>query len=86
MDLRACNLVLAKNVLMGVTGSTGLTVLVLQILLYRQAPEGAVSLENGSVPAPGASARAALLQRAVSTLGSVHVALFAGIVALTTVL
>ena len=86
MDLRARNLVLAKDVLMGVTGSTGLTVLVLQILLYRQAPEGAVPLENGSVPAPEASARAALLQRAVSALGSVHVALFAGIVVLTTVL
>jgi len=82
---RARNLVLAKDVLMGVAGSTGLTVLVLQILLYRQAPRGAVPLETGSVPAAEASASAALLQRIVSALGSVSVALFATLVALTAV-
>ena len=41
------NLVLAKDVLMGVAGSVGLSVLVLQIVLYRQAPKGAVPLERG---------------------------------------
>ncbi len=84
--LRMRNLVLAKDVLMGVTGSVGLSVLVLQIVLYRQAPKGAVPLETGGVPAVEASDRASWLQRAVSVLGSVHIALFAGIVALTTML
>ena len=85
-DRRARKLVLAKDVLMGIAGSTGLTVLVLQILLYRQAPRGAVPLETGGVPAPEASTRAALLQRTVSALGSVSVALFAALVAVTTIL
>ncbi len=85
-DRRARNLVLAKDVLMGVAGCTGLTVLILQIVLYRQAPEGAVPLETGGVPAAEASERTSRLQRAVSALGSVHIALFAGIVALTTML
>ena len=80
------NLVLAKDVLMGVAGSVGLSVLVLQIVLYRQAPKGAVPLETGGVPAAEASDRASWLQRAVSVLGSVHIALFAGIVALTAML
>lgn len=80
------NLVLAKDVLMGVAGSVGLSVLVLQIVLYRQAPKGAVPLERGGVPAAEASDRASWLQRAVSVLGSVHIALFASIVALTTML
>ncbi|HZA46558.1 MAG TPA: hypothetical protein VE568_14860, partial [Rubrobacter sp.] len=86
-DLRVVrNLVLAKDVLMGVAGSVGLSVLVLQIVLYRQAPKGAVPLETGGVPAAEASDRASWLQRAVSVLGSVHIALFASIVALTTML
>jgi hypothetical protein len=83
---RARNLVRAKDVLMGFAGSTGLTVLVLQIVLYRQAPEGAVPLESGGVPAAEASDRASRLQRAVSALGSVHLVLFAGIVTLTAML
>ncbi len=43
-------------------------------------------LETGGVPAPEASGRAALLQRAVSALGSANVALFAGLVAVTATL
>jgi hypothetical protein len=43
------NLLLAKDVLMGVAGSVGLSVLVLQIVLYCQAPKGAVPLETGGV-------------------------------------
>ena len=38
---------LAKDVLISVAGSVGLSVLVLQIVLYRQAPKGAVPLETG---------------------------------------
>jgi len=41
------NLMLAKDVLISVAGSVGLSVLVLQIVLYRQAPKGAVPLETG---------------------------------------
>jgi hypothetical protein len=86
MDRRTRNLVLAKDALMGVAGCVGLAVLILQIVLYRQAPEGAVPLETGGVPAAEASDRASRLQRTVSVLGSVHIALFAGLVALTTML
>lgn len=85
-DRRARNLAVAKDTLMGVAGSTGLAVLVLQALLYRQAPRGAVPLETGGVPAAEASARAALLQRTVSALGSVQIALFAALIAVTTLL
>jgi hypothetical protein len=83
---RARALLRAKDALMGAGGSLGLLVLVLQVVLYRQAPGGAVPLETGGIPAAEASARASQLQRAVSSLGSVHVALFAGLIALTTVL
>ena len=83
---RARALLRAKDALMGAAGSLGLLVLVLQVVLYRQAPGGAVPLETGGVPAAEASARASFLQRAVSSLGSVHIALFAGLIALTTVL
>ncbi len=62
--------------------STGLSALVIQLALYRQAPEGAVPLETGGVPAPEASARAARLQRIVSA----SVALFGSLVAVTTVM
>lgn len=54
----------------------------IQLALYRQAPEGAVPLETGGVPAPEASARAARLQRIVSA----SVALFGSLVAVTTVM
>ncbi len=82
----APGLVRVKDVLFGVTGPTGLAVLVLQILLYHQAPQGAVPLETGGVLAPEASARASLMQRSVSALGSVHVALFVALVATSAVL
>lgn len=62
--------------------STGLSALVTQLALYRQAPEGAVPLETGGVPAPEAPARAARLQRIVSA----SVALFGSLVAVTTVM
>ena len=85
MDRSEARLVHAKDVLFGVAGSAGLVVLVLQILLNRQAPGGAVPLETGGVPAPEASARASLMQRSVSAMGSVHVALFAALIAATAV-
>ncbi|MDP9478161.1 MAG: hypothetical protein M3R38_21190 [Actinomycetota bacterium] len=47
VDRRAPGLVLVKDVLLGVAASTGLAAVVVQILLNRQAPEGAVPLETG---------------------------------------
>ena len=86
VDRRAPGLVLVKDVLLGVAALTGLAAMVVQILLNRQAPEAAVPLETGGVPAPEASDRAARLQRAVGALGSVNAALFGGLVAVTTAL
>ena len=83
---RVHELVLIKDVLTGAAATTGLAALVAQVLLNHQAPEGAVPLETGGVPAPEASDRAALLQRLVSALGSANVVLFAGLIAATTVL
>jgi hypothetical protein len=83
---RANGLSLTKDLLMGVAASTGLVALVAQVVLNHQAPEGAVPLETGGVPAPEASDKAARLQRLVGALGSVNVALFGGLIAATTVL
>jgi hypothetical protein len=85
-DRRAPGLSLTKDVLMGVAATTGLAALIVQVALNRQAPQGAVPLETGGVPAPEATDRAALLQRLVSALGSANVALFAGLIVATTVL
>jgi hypothetical protein len=78
-------LVLAKDVLMGVAGAAGLATLIVQAVLYQQAPEGAVPLETGGKPAPEAPPRAYRLQRIVSALGSVDVALFAGLICATAI-
>jgi hypothetical protein len=86
MDRRTRSLLLAKDALMGVTTLSGLTAIVVQILLYYQAPGGAVPLETGSVPAPEAGNPAHGLQRTVGALGSVNSALFAALIATTTLL
>jgi hypothetical protein len=86
VDRRTRDLVLAKDVLLGAAASAGLAAIVAQLVLYRQAPQGSVPLESGGVPASEASARAALLQRTVSALGSVEVALFGALVAVTALL
>ncbi len=83
---RAYRLVLAKDALMGAAASTGLSALIVQLALNHQAPQGAVPLETGGVPAPEATDRAARLQRLVGALGTANVALFAGLVAVTAVL
>ena len=64
---------------MGVAGSAGLSVLALQIVLYRQAPKGTAPLEAWGVPAAEASDQECWQQRVVSALGSVHIGLFAGL-------
>jgi hypothetical protein len=85
-DQQARRLILAKDALMGAAASAGLAAVAAQVALNRQAPQGAVPLRTGGVPAPGAGAKAAALQRAVSALGSANVALFAGLVAVTAAL
>ncbi len=79
-------LLLAKDILAGAAGAAGLAAVLAQISLNRRAPEGAVPLESGGVPAPEAGETTALIQRAVGALGGVNVALFAGLVAVTAML
>ncbi len=79
-------LLLAKDALMGAAGTAGLAAVLAQISLNRRAPEGAVPLESGGLPAPEAGETTALIQRAVGALGGVNAALFAGLVAVTAAL
>ena len=85
-DPRSRSRVIAKDALMGAAASAGLAAVVAQISLNRRAPEGAVPLKSGGVPAPEAGDTTALIQRAVGALGGVNVALFAGLVAVTAAL
>ena len=78
-------LALANDVLMG-AASAGPAAVAAQVSLNRRAPDGAVPLESGGVPAPEAGGRTALIQRAVGALGGVNVALFGALVATTAVL
>ena len=68
---------------MGAAGTAGLAAVLAQVSLDRRAPQGAVPLESGGVPAPEAGEPTALIQRAVGALGGVNVALFAALVAVT---
>lgn len=77
----ARGVVLAKDTLMGAAASAGMAAILAQIVLNRRAPEGAVPLESGGVPAPEADDTSALIQRAVGALGGVNAALFAGLIA-----
>ena len=86
VDQEPRGLALAKDVLMGAAASAGLAAVAAQISLNRRAPEGAVPLVSGGVPAPEAGGPTAWIQRAVGALGGVNVALFGGLVAVTAVL
>jgi hypothetical protein len=79
-------LVLAKDALMGAAAAAGLAAVLAQVSLNRRAPQGAVPLESGGVPAPEAGETTALIQRAVGALGGVNVALFGALVAVTAAL
>lgn len=85
-DGRTRGLLLAKDVLMGAAGTAGLAAVLAQVSLNRRAPQGAVPLESGGVPAPEAGETTALIQRAVGALGGVNVALFGALVAVTAAL
>jgi hypothetical protein len=71
---------------MGSAAAAGLAAVLAQVSLNRRAPEGAVPLESGGVPAPEAGETTALIQRAVGALGGVNVALFGGLVAVNAAL
>ena len=79
-------LLLVKDALMGAAGTAGLAAVLAQVSLNRRAPEGAVPLESGGVPAPEAGETTALIQRAVGALGGANVALFGALVATTAAL
>ena len=79
-------LLFAKDALMGSAAVAGLAAVLAQVSLNRRAPEGAVPLKSGGVPAPEAGETTALIQRAVGALGGVNVVLFAGLVAVTAAL
>ena len=80
------SLMLTKDALVGAAASASLAAVVAQISLNRRAPEGAVPLKSGGVPAPEAGDPTASIQRIVGALGGVNVALFGGLVAVTAVL
>ena len=79
-------LVLAKDTLIGTAATAGLAAVLAQISLNRRAPDGAVPLESGGVPAPEADETTALIQRAVGALGGINPTLFGALVAVSAVL
>ena len=66
--------------------STGLSALVTQLAHYRQAPEGAVPLETGGVPAPRGLCPGGPPAADRQRDRSASVALFGSLVAVTTVM
>jgi len=63
----------AMDVLTGAAVVTGIANFALGAALARQAPEGAVPVETGTVPAPETPPRAARIQRALGVLGTVNI-------------
>jgi hypothetical protein len=85
-ERRTSNIILPRDLLIGAAASAGLAAVVARIALKRQAPQGAVPLETGGVPAPESAGKAVPLQQAVGALGSVNVAVFPGLVAVMAML
>ncbi len=63
----------AMDVLTGAAVVTGVANFALGAALARQAPEGAVPVETGTVPAPETPPRAARIQRAIGVLGTANI-------------
>ena len=63
----------AMDVLTGAALVTGVANFGLGWALARQAPEGAVPVETGTVPAPETPPRAARIQRAIGVLGTANI-------------
>ncbi len=80
------SLALAKDVLvMGAVG-TGVANGMQGARLAKQAPEGAVPIERGNVPAPETPPEAAKLQRSINLLGTLNIAFGVGIVVVNAIL
>jgi hypothetical protein len=86
IDKETRTLVLVKDVLLGATIVTGALSMVSGEQLRREAPEGAVPVEQGNVPSPRTPRRAAALQRFLGVMGPLNIALTAGVIGITTVL
>jgi hypothetical protein len=71
----------AMDVLMGASVVTGVVNGVLGAALARQAPEGAVPLETGVVPAPETPRDAARIARSLNVMGTLNIAAGVGLVA-----
>ncbi len=67
-------LVSGMDFLMGAAVVTGIANGVLGAALARQAPDGAVPVETGTVPAPETPPRAARIQRAIGLFGNLNIA------------
>ncbi|CAB4929125.1 unannotated protein [freshwater metagenome] len=76
----------AKDVLMGVSVATGLLSSIQGARLAKQAPDGAVPVETGTVPAPETPRTAARIQRSLGVLGNLNIAAGVSLVAVNAVL
>lgn len=76
----------AKDVLMGVSVVTGLLSGIQAARLAKQAPDGAVPMETGTVPAPETPRSAARIQRSLGILGTLNIAAGVGLVTINAVL
>jgi len=79
-------LALAKDGLMGAAVLTGLASGIQGIRLAKQAPDGAVAVETGTVPAPETPEKAAGIQRTLATLGTLNIVVGIALVAVNGVL
>ena len=76
----------AKDVLMAAAVLTGVVSGVQGARLAKQAPDGAVPIETGTVPAPETPAKAAGIQRSLGFLGNANIASGVALVAVNAVL
>ncbi len=76
----------AKDVLMGASVLSGLLSGVQGARLAKQAPDGAVPVQTGTVPAPETPPKAARIQRSLALLGNVNIAAGVSLVAVNAVL
>ncbi len=76
----------AKDGLMGAAVLSGLASGIQGIRLARQAPDGAVAVQTGTVPAPETPEKAAGIQRTLGALGTVNIVVGIALVAVNGVL
>ncbi len=79
-------LALTKDSLMGAAVLTGVASGIQGIRLAKQAPDGAVAVETGTVPAPETPEKAAGIQRTLGTLGTLNILVGIALVAVNGVL